>query len=357
MKYYTFAIEQDKDYELITRPPFRVLERVPGVKALVEFDEDGLTLLQSFLADKGIAGACVDEKRRLYKISEAGLLQQGRLRPRFLARFMRDMRRRKQWAEDDRALCEGITDAVIIPNGSVPLFLRHKRFIYLRPDQAHPFRYTLRSPKESVRSPKGEGELPLLIYLHGAGADGTNGLKPLLRRCVLPVFRARQKYHLLVPQEGLGFVYGDEFSEDLEDVIASIPRVDRARIYIAGTSMGGCGAVIECRRHPERYAAAVPAVAALNNLKNPANHKNEYCRPLDGAAYDALAKTPMWLGYCQYEKDVNEPLYDALQERNAQVRRTCINLRGLFGHVSAPLVFSLTKPWAKWMFEYRKENI
>jgi len=349
MKYYTFANEQDEDYELITRPPFRMLERVPDVKALVEFDEDGLALLQKFLADNGSAGACVDEKRRIYKISDVGLEQQGRLRPKFLARFIRDMRRRKQWAEDDRALCEGATEAGIIPNGRVPLFFCHKRYIYVKPGRAHPFRCTLRSPK-------GEDHFPLLIYMHGAGADGTDGLKPLLR-CALLIFRARQKYHLLVPQQGLGDVYGDEFSEDLGDVIASIPRVDRARIYITGTSMGGCGAIIECRRHPERYAAAVPAVAALKNLENPANHKNEYCRPLDGAAYDALAKTPMWLAYSQYEKDGNEPLYEALKTRGAQVRRTHIRLRGLFGHVIVPLVFSLTKPWAKWMFSKQKDGI
>jgi len=353
MTYYTFAYEQDQDYELITRPPFRVLERVPGVNALVEFDEDGLALLQKFLASIGIAGACVDEKRRLYKISEAGVEpRQDRLRPGFLTRFMRDMGRKKQWAEDDRTLCEGVTEAGIIPNGRVPLFFRHKRYIYVKPGQAHPFRYTLRSPRESVRSPKGEGELPLLIYLHEAGAGGTNGLKPLLHRCTL-FPRTRQKYHLLVPQEGLGFIYGNEFSDALGDVIARIPRVDRSRIYITGMSMGGCGAVIECRRHPERYAACVPAVAALKNLENPpANHKNEYCRPLNAAAYDALAKTPIWLAYSQFEKEVNEPLYEALRMRDAEVRQTCIKLRGLFGHVAAPLVFSLTKPWVKWMFAH-----
>ena len=182
---------------------------------------------------------------------------------------------------------------------------------------------------------------------HGAGADGTNGFLPLIQQYALMFTRGRQKYHLLVPQEGLGSIYSDEFSEDMGDVIGSIPYVDHSRIYLTGTSMGGCGAVIECRRHPGRYAACVTSVAWLQNLENPGKDADAHEGPLDGEAFGAIAQTPMWLGYGRDERRVNEALYGALKKRGADVKRTY--LKG-FGHGFAGPVFWLTRGWAKWMF-------
>ena len=349
MRYYTFAYEQFPSFERMLRPPFRVLDRVPGINAMLEFDKDSLALMQSILAENDSMCWVCDEKRRRYKISKAGIeLRRPRARLGSRARFLRQMRRRKRWNMADKLFCGGVKEPVTIPNGRTPLFFPLKRFIYAKPGWEHPFRYSLRSPKS-------RGDLPLVVYLHGAGAGGTNGLKPLFH-FALTVPRVRQKYHLLVPQEGLFDIYGDEFSNALGDVIDSIPHVDRSRIYIVGMSMGGCGAIVECRRHPERYAAAVPAVAWLYNLRAGKKTRSAMADPLDAAAYDALAKTPMWLTYSRLEQRLNEQLCEALLARDADLRHTHIKLRGMIGHVIAPLVFSLTKPWAKWMFSYRKAS-
>jgi len=357
MRYYTFAYEQFPSFERMLRPPFRVLDRVPGINAMLEFDKDSLALIQSILAENDSMCWVCDEKRRRYKISKAGIELRGpRARPGSRARFLRQMRRKKRWNEADKHFCADVIEPVTIPNGRTPLFFRQKRFIYAKPGWEHPFRYSLRSPKESVRATKGSGDFPLVVYLHGAGAGGTNGLKPLFH-FALTVPRVRQKYHLLVPQEGLFDIYGDEFSNALGDVIDSIPRVDRSRIYITGMSMGGCGTIVECRRHPERYAAAVPTVAWLYNLRAGKKTRSAMADPLDAAAYDALAKTPMWLTYSRLEQRLNEQLCEALLARDADLRHTHIKLRGMIGHVIAPLVFSLTHPWAKWMFSHRKENV
>ena len=350
MRYYACVYEQFPPFEQLIRSPFQVLERAPGFYALVEFGDDGLALMQKFYAENDSTGYAYDKKRRRYRISKAGIeLRKSRAMRGFIARVLRRMRRIEQWNERDKALCGDVTEPTIIPNGRAPLFFRSKRYIYIRPGGAHPFRYTLHSPK-------GKGELPLVVYLHGAGAGGTNGLMPLLHY-VLTVPRIRQKYHLLVPQEGLLDIYGDEFSDALGETIDSIPRVDRSRIYIVGMSMGGCGTIIECSRHPERYAAAVPAVAWLFNLKAGGKTRSAMAAPLDAKAYDALAKTPMWLTYSRLERRLNEQLCEALESRGADLRQTHIRLRGMFGHLATPLVFSLTKPWAKWMFNKRKMGI
>jgi len=350
MRYYTFAYEQFPSFERLLRPPFRVLARVPGIIAMLEFDNDNLALMQSILAENDSVCWVCDEKRRRYKISKNGIERGNRPRawPGARGRYLREMRRKRRWDAQDKLFCESVTRPTTIPNGRTPLFFLLKRYIYAKPGWEHPFRY-------SLRSPKGGGDLPLVVYLHGAGAGGTNGMKPLLHYA-LTVPRVRQKYHLLVPQEGLFDIYGEEFSDALGEVIAGIPNVDRSRIYIVGMSMGGCGAIIECSRHPDRYAAAVPTVSWLFNLRAGKKTRSAMADPLDDKAYDALAKTPMWLTYSRLEQRLNEQLCEALRIRNAELRQTCIKLRGMFGHVIAPLVFSLTKPWAKWMFAHRKEG-
>jgi predicted peptidase len=262
-------------------------------------------------------------------------------------RWQRDTDRKAKWAARDQILLAQVNQPSVIPNRRAPLFFLNKRYIYAKPGMQFPFRYTLRSPK------RGEN-LPLVIFLSGAMASGTSGFKPLVQKYALMFLRGvRQRdYHLFVPQEGLGDPFSDEFSETLGEVITTLPRVDKSRIYITGYSMGGCMALVECHRHPDRYAAAVAVAAWLENLQE--NHANPFRHPFDDAAYNRLAKTPMWLSYCETEREQNEPPVQALQARGATVQFSFLKLRGQLGHVLTPPVFSLTKPWATWLFSQRK---
>jgi len=348
MRYYAHLGFLEIEEPLLARllePPFRVIEHIPGAGALVEFGEDGPPLLWEAIAAMGLqAGYFWDEKRQSYKITAEGMQQWKKLKPGRNRQVLRGLRRKGKWAALDKSLCGGVSEAAAIPDGRVRWFWRYQRFAYVRPGRAHPFRY-------SLRSPRGKGEYPLVVYLHSAGGFGVDGVMAAREIAPLPQILFR-KCHVLVPQTGLGDPYAGEASEDLGEVIGDMPRVDRARVYLLGTSMGGCGAVIECRRHPGRYAACVTSVAWLQNLENPANAANEYCRPLDEAAFDALAQTPLWLGYGRDERQVNEALYEALKARGADVKRTYI--KG-FGHQAAGPAFWLGQRWGKWMFGKRKE--
>ena len=325
----------------LLEPPFRVVKHVPEAGALVGFEEDGLPALQEFVAAMGWDCAYFwDEKRQSYKLTAAEMIPARKLKPGRNREVLRRLKRKAKWAASDQRLCEGVSERTVMPDGRVPFFWRYKRFALVRPGYTHPFRY-------SLRSARGSGEYPLVVYLHSAGGWGINGVAVLREVALLLPQLLFKKCHVLAPQFGLSNPYAAQASGDLGEVIESIPQVDRSRIYLTGMSMGGCGAVIECRRHPERYAACATSVAWLKNLENPGESADPCEGPLDDEAFDALAKTPMWLGYGRDEKSVNEPLYEALKKRGTDARQTYI--KG-FGHQLVGPVFWLWQRWGKWLF-------
>lgn len=331
MTYYARLGPCESQAPQLLAPPFRVIAHVPGVDAFVEFDEAALPLMQESVAALGLPYAFAwDETRQSYKIMATAIEPWNKLKPGRNREVLRRLRRCAQWAAADKRLCEGVTETSAVHQGCVPFFPRYKRFAIVRPGEAHPFRYSLREAR---------GKAPLLVYLHSAAGFGQNGVGSVREAALLPLLVPR-KCHILVPQDGLGRTFNtDGFTRNLWEAIDRTPHVDRTRIYIAGISYGGYGAVMACRRSPGDFAACVPAVAALANL-------NE---PLGEADFDALAQTPMWLGYSGAEQRLNEALYEALQARGADVKRTFIRH---LGHNPAGPVFLLTRPWGKWLFNH-----
>ena len=111
---------------------------------------------------------------------------------------------------------------------------------------------------------------PLLVFLHGSGERGNDGVRPLMglpARFAEPDFRLHFPCYLLVPQcpnetSWSTLLVGDVDSLDLvagaiADVLRDEP-VDRDRVYLIGISMGGFGASELAARRPELFAAAVP---------------------------------------------------------------------------------------------------
>ena len=346
----------DQMYQTLTLPPFRVLYEMPGFGAFHEFDEDALPVMRRVLNEAGILVWFIsDEDRNLYKVTPNGLeLMKDRVPRDFKERFPRGMRRWEEnrrtgweWTERDTAFCAALTEPAIVREGHVRFFPRNVRYAYGSPGATDMLRC-------SLRSPRGKKDHPLLVFLHGAGLNGYDGRRALWASKPLTILR-RQNYHFLVPQlgyaeGGMGDYNSDEFARALCEAIELVPHVDRSRIYLAGVSMGGYGAVLQCLRKPGFYTACLPSVAALYNLENHESLRDIYHRPLDGEAHDILAQTPMWLSYSHVEQACNEPLYEALRARGADVRKTQINL---LGHGMSVLFFSFW-PWKRWMMGKRK---
>jgi len=357
MYYSSIYFQTPKDEEK-TKPPFRVLYEAPGFAAFVEFDDDALPVLQGMLGENGEAGWFCDHKRRIYKATADSVERtKDRQKRGFLKKLPREMRKLYEQSKQadqmiarDTAFCAALTEPVTVPEGHVKRHPRDLRFGCAKPGAETLFRYSLRSPKVKRK----KDGLPLLVVLHGAGCNGYDGVLSLAEAQLLRLFR-RQDYHMLVPQ--LPFYSGDSekwrvcdyntdgFSDTLCEVIGKIPDVDSRRVYIAGISFGGFGAVMQCLRKPGFYAACLPSVAWLFNLER-YSEKDLYHRPLDEEAFDILAKTPMWLSYSRVEQKVNDPLYEALRGRGTDVRRT--KLGRPFGHGMWTFFFTLW-PWKRWM--------
>jgi len=141
---------------------------------------------------------------------------------------------------------------------------------------------------------------PLVLFLHGAGLRGDHN--PVSRtQAYLELTSSKiQKdtpVFVLTPQCPNGQQWVDTpwaaGSYDLDDVPISAPlsqalaildavldeyRIDPARVYVAGQSMGGYGTWDLLMRHPDRFAAGVAV-----------------CGAGDPSRADVLAEKPIWV--------------------------------------------------------------
>lgn len=124
--------------------------------------------------------------------------------------------------------------------------------------------------------------LPLVVYLHGSGGQGTDNLKSMglgnvfgSRVAALPENQRRFPCYVVVPQTNRGWVrYGPPTAGDsvaqvvpglgdgarqalqvIDALIREFP-IDPRRIYLTGQSMGGAGAWHLLAQRPDFFAAA-----------------------------------------------------------------------------------------------------
>ncbi len=149
--------------------------------------------------------------------------------------------------------------------------------------------------------------LPLVIYLHGAGAKGQDNAKPvrepLARHFAAPEQQERFPAYVLVPQCRAGDdangrpnnwvkwrnqresppaqwdLSDAEPSDQLRGAQAALDdvlrreRVDPSRIFLTGVSMGGSGSWYWSAFEPERFAAVMP-VCGLSEARRAARLKH-----------------------------------------------------------------------------------
>lgn len=122
-------------------------------------------------------------------------------------------------------------------------------------------------------------DLPLVIFLHGAGERGYDNQRQLIhctRFFMTDSIRSKYAFRMLVPQCGKAYRWVETdwtLSSHQMPEIPSSPmnallhlidslidncHIDTTRIYILGISMGGFGVWDILQRRPELFAAAVP---------------------------------------------------------------------------------------------------
>lgn len=111
---------------------------------------------------------------------------------------------------------------------------------------------------------------PLLVFLHGAGERG-HDLELLKKHGVPRLIAAGRRFEAIVvaPQVPEGEYWNPHGVKALIDQVKRTCRVDEARIYITGLSMGGFGVFDTLAAYPDLFAAAVPICggAGINVVK------------------------------------------------------------------------------------------
>lgn len=131
-------------------------------------------------------------------------------------------------------------------------------------------------------APADSGKHPLIVWLHGAGEGGNDGLLPIAaNKAANFASEEIQSYfggaYVLAPQspsmwmqgeKGFGdgtSIYEDALMELIEDYAAGHPWIDTDRIYLGGDSNGGYMTMILARDYTGYFAAAFPTCEALRD--------------------------------------------------------------------------------------------
>jgi predicted peptidase len=216
--------------------------------------------------------------------------------------------------------------------------------------------------------------VPLVVYLHGAGAKGDDGQKPLQEPLVkwLAAADHQRQYPcaVLVPQCRSGqaadgrprnwvqwanqaVTTSDQWrdsdegaSDQLRGAIAIVDEVvqrdaiDRSRVYLIGVSMGGSGAWNWAAREPRRFAAVVPICGLSEVSRAP-----------------QTAAVPVWTFHGSEDPvapvERTRQLVDALRMTRAAVNYT--EYAGV-GHGIADRVARQAELWV-WLFAQRREIV
>jgi predicted peptidase len=145
-------------------------------------------------------------------------------------------------------------------------------------------------------------EWPVILFLHGAGERGDDGLLQTVVGLAPAIRREPARYPAIVvfPQAPPNEVW---VGAPARAAMAALDRTleefrtDRRRVYLTGLSMGGHGTWYLAYRHTERFAAIVPVCGYVDErvtapdripLAPPA------ATPVQAAALK-LAKTPIWI--------------------------------------------------------------
>lgn len=182
---------------------------------------------------------------------------------------------------------------------------------------------------------------PVLLFLHGSGERGDDGLKQTTvgLPSAIRYDRARFPMVVVMPQarEGARW-YGANAKQAMAALDAATAEFhgDRDRTYLSGLSMGGQGTWLLAAQHPDRFAAIAP-VCGFIRLKNDDDVPDpavdaalvaEFPEALREDASTAFArrlgKLPAWIFHGALDDVVPvhnaRRMHAALQARGAEVR-------------------------------------
>jgi predicted peptidase len=217
------------------------------------------------------------------------------------------------------------------------------------------------NPEYLVFLPKGSSNtnMPLLIFLHGAGGvgDDINKIKGQPMRAWNGIKKFDKGPCIVVAPQCLKKTTEGErgvwLPEDLNVLLQHLKRtlpVDGERIYLTGNSMGGYGSWVWGAHNPEHFAAIAPVVGGLGR-----GGPKDVTPDITKWAAN-LAKVPVYAFAGAKDKVVpaerSERMIAAI--RNAGGKNAKLKIYPNEGHGAGRVVFS-TSEFYDWMFSKRKQ--
>ena len=201
-------------------------------------------------------------------------------------------------------------------------------------------------------------QLPVLIYLHGAGGvgDDLGKIRGQARRVVSGIRKFRKEPCLVVAPQclritpaGRGTWIPEDLDVFLEHVKATLP-VDEKRIYLTGNSMGGYGCWVWGGHRPEHFAAIAPVVGGIGRGGPKAVTE-------DLAKWAAnLARVPVYAFAGARDRVVpaerSERMIAAIRKVGGKLAR--LKVYADEGHGAGRIVFSTTEMY-DWMFSQKRD--
>ena len=164
--------------------------------------------------------------------------------------------------------------------------------------------------------------LPLILFLHGRGESGDDGLAPTTVGIGPAIERDPDRFPALVVFPQASLTYGWR-AWNLLAAVATLDDaeqtydVDLDRVYVTGLSMGGFGTWAVAALHPNRFAAVVPICGGFDGTTTQ--------MPRHEAAM-LLAGVPQWAFHGDADDvvtvDHSRRMVEALRAAGSNIRYT-----------------------------------
>jgi predicted peptidase len=174
---------------------------------------------------------------------------------------------------------------------------------------------------------------PVILFLHGAGEGGREGVQQTKVGIGPAIRRAPERFPAVVvfPQSPRGHPWSGPSAElallALEQAITEF-HGDTARLYLTGVSMGGYGTWRLALQEPHRFAALVPICGGLDTPARRARLRNAEASTADPflEAARQLQHLPIWVFHGEEDEIIpvseSRVMVEALQKVGAPVRYT-----------------------------------
>lgn len=296
---------------------------------------------KAFTEKVGCLLQAVDEEQNVYDVVSESIEKRGQ--ELSLRKYKRIIKRmdisRKRYVSLSRRMLDNTEKTTIRKRFSIAPF-KHYWFISKENNLVFPFR---------IKPSKAENQ-PTLIYLHGGGCCGTDGVNTYSEFVNFGPSTKAKKHDctIILPQFPTQVFSMNETTryldavKQLSEIVCEKHHSDKNRVYVYGGSFGGRLTWRSAYYYPDYYACAMPVMGALDTME---------C-----VDYSRFKDIPLMIVHAS--NDVVVPIeYDdkAVEEIRKISDKVVYHRWEKYGHKMMPHFFK-SVDWDEWMFQQSLEK-